>query len=62
MMPHPLTASCARQAPPHQNDACLGRGQLHEYPCVGVGSPHAQTVTLAEANTQEPRSSFVHLV
>lgn len=65
-MPHelctPYMPSCARQAPAHQNDARLCRGQLHEHPRVGVGSPHAQAVALVEADTQEPRGGFVHLM
>lgn len=58
----PDTPSCVARAPAHQNDARLRGGKLHEYPRVGVGAPHAQPVALAETDTQEPRSSFVHLV
>lgn len=61
-MMFPCIPSWVRSAPPHQNDARLGGGQLQEHPCIGVGSPHAQPVTLAKADTQEPRGSFVHLV
>lgn len=52
---------CTAASLTHQNDTSCGRSELEEDPLVGVGPPHAESVSRSHPQGHQSGCSLLHL-